>query len=111
MIPGYNPLPSARREGLEKANETKTTRYSQILEVLGDRKMTIREIAEDMYKRGMIRTPARQEIAPRITEMLQDGRIEPAYEIVIRNGEEYKEWKRYDDLTGVRVSMYERRGA
>lgn len=108
-IPGYDPLPSSRAEGLEKANETKHTRYSQILEVLGDNKMTIREIAEGMYARGMIRTPERQEIAPRVTEMLKDGRLDTAYITYWKDGVEYKEYKKLDKVTGVRVAMFKRR--
>lgn len=110
-IPSYSPFPSARAEGLEKANETKDTRYRQILEVLGDNKMTVREIAEAMYKRGDIRTPERQEVAPRVTDMLNDGRLEPAYITYMKDGVEFREYKKLDPVTHVRVAMVQRRQA
>ena len=71
-------------------------RCSQILEVLGDREMTAREIALDMWTRGMIPTSERNFTAPRLTEMSNDGRVEPC-------GYKMDEW------THKNVTLYRRR--
>jgi hypothetical protein len=55
----------------------KQKRYEQILEVLGDRSMTAKEIANEMYMRGMIPTNERNFTAPRLTELSINGIVEP----------------------------------
>lgn len=74
----------------------KHLRYSQILECLGDKEMTAKEIANEMYMRGMIPTNERNFTSPRITEMLRDGRIEPV-------------GKKKCDWTGKTVTVFKRR--
>ena len=74
----------------------KNKRYQQILECLGDKEMTAKEIAHEMYMRGMIPTNERNFTSPRITEMLQDGILEIA-------GKKKCEW------TGKSVTMFRRR--
>lgn len=74
----------------------KHLRYSQILECLGDKEMTAKEIANEMYMRGMIPTNERNFTSPRITEMLRDGRIEPV-------------GKKKCDWTGKTVTVFRRR--
>lgn len=74
----------------------KNLRYSQILECLGDKEMTAKEIANEMYMRGMIPTNERNFTSPRITEMLRDGRIEPV-------------GKKKCDWTGKTVTVFKRR--
>lgn len=74
----------------------KHLRYSQILECLGDREMTAKEIAQEMYMRGYIPTNERNFTSPRITEMLRDGRIEPV-------------GKKKCDWTGKTVTVFKRR--
>ena len=103
-IAGYDPRPAARQDGYEKAIKGAATRYSQIIEVLGDKQMTVREIAEEMYKRGMIRTPARQEIAPRVNEMLKAGFLD-----IPMTGKNIVNGKRRCSYSHVNVTVYERR--
>lgn len=74
----------------------KHLRYSQILECLGDKEMTAKEIANEMYMRGMIPTNERNFTSPRLTEMLRDGRIEPV-------------GKKKCDWTGKTVTVFKRR--
>lgn len=83
-----------RVESEKKVDKNK--RYMQILDVLGDKVMTAKEIANEMYKRNMIPTNERNFVSPRATEMLYDGRLE----IV---GKKKCEW------TGKTVSVYKRR--
>lgn len=105
-IPGYDPRPSARADGLAKAKEKAPTQYEQILTVLGDNKMTVSEIAEGLWEKGIIPFPMRQLIHPRICEMLENGEITVATddpEQGIKNG------KRKDKNTNIKVTVYERR--
>jgi hypothetical protein len=74
----------------------KNKRYQQIIECLGTNEMTAKEIANEMYMRGMIPTNERNFTSPRITEMLQDGILEIA-------GKKKCEW------TGKSVTMFRRR--
>lgn len=57
----------------------KERRYAQILEVLTDfnRPLTAKEIAVAMNMRGYIPTSERNFTAPRLTEMMQKGIVEP----------------------------------
>ena len=74
----------------------KQKRYRQILECLGDKELTAKEIAQEMYMRGYIPTNERNFVSPRATEMLIDRRLE-----VI--GKKKCQW------TGKTVSIYRRR--
>jgi len=63
-----------------EANEEvdKVTRYKQIIEILkGGNKLTAKEIAVEMCKRGFIPTTERNYAAPRLTELSQTGVVEP----------------------------------
>lgn len=64
-----------RRESYESVDKQK--RYIQILEVLGKNKMTAKEIAVEMFKRGMIPNSERNFTAPRLTELSYEGIVEP----------------------------------
>lgn len=64
-----------RQDAYESVDKQK--RYAQILEVLGDRKMTAKEIAVEMHAKGYIPTSERNFVSPRLTEMSIDGRVEP----------------------------------
>lgn len=55
----------------------KEKRYEQILEILGDKEMTAKEIAQEMWMRGMIPNNERNFTAPRLTELMDDGIVEP----------------------------------
>lgn len=51
-------------------------RYSQILEILADLgPMTAKEVAVELHMRGCTGTDDRNTAAPRLTEMVQDGRV------------------------------------
>lgn len=94
-LPGQNvPL-----ENKVQANEEvdKQKRYSQILEVLGNKELTAKEIAEGMRKAGYIPTNERNFVSPRATELLKTGILE-----II--GKRKCKW------TGKTVSVFRRRG-
>lgn len=61
------------------ANEQvdKNKRYSQILEILGDREMTAKEISYEMFLKGYIPTDERNFTSPRLTELSIQGVVEP----------------------------------
>lgn len=86
---------------LETRLESETTinknlRYIQILDTLGNKEMTAKEIAVDMYLQGMIPTDERNFVSPRLTELLYQGIVE-----VIG--------KTKCDWTGKTVSVFRRR--
>ena len=83
-----------RRESLETLDKEK--RCIQILSVLDDKEMTAKEIAVELYKKGLIPTSERNFVSPRLTEMSIDGRVEPV-------------GKKKCDYTGKNVSTYRRR--
>lgn len=64
-----------------------------ILEQLEYGAMTAREIATVLYKHKKVLEPTRQQVQPRLTELVQDGRIEVC-------------GKRHDSLTGRNVAIY-----
>ena len=74
----------------------KNLRYRQILECLGDREMTAKEIAQEMYMRGYIPTNERNFTSPRLTELSIQGIVEPT-------GKKKCEW------TNKMVSTFKRR--
>ena len=55
----------------------KAKRYKEILEVLGDKEMTAKEIAQEMYMKGYIPTNERNFTSPRLTELSIQGIVEP----------------------------------
>lgn len=60
------------------ANETvdRQTRYKQIIEILGDRGLTAKEIAYILYHKKAIPSPERNFTAPRLTELSNKGVVE-----------------------------------
>lgn len=52
-------------------------RYGQIIGILDGECMTIREMMYEMMKRGYIKEPDRNYVAPRVTELMVKGLIEP----------------------------------
>lgn len=76
--------------------DKKKKRYEQILNRLGNREMTAKEIAVEMFELGMIASTERNYTAPRLTELEQMGYVE-----VI--GKKKCEW------TGKMVAVYRRR--
>lgn len=63
-----------RRESNENVDRKK--RYKQILECLGNDKMTAKEVAVEMFERGYIPSTERNFTAPRLTELCQNGQVE-----------------------------------
>ena len=53
----------------------KQKRYDEILECLGDRELTAKEIANEMRWRGFIPTNERNFTSPRLTELLRSGKV------------------------------------
>ena len=74
----------------------KQKRYNQILEILNDREMTAKEIANEMYRKEYTPTDERNFTSPRLTEMLRNGIVEVV-------GKKRCKW------TGKSVSVYRRR--
>ena len=63
-----------RRESHKRVD--KETLHKHIIEVLqGDVKLTAHEIAVIMYNKGLPVYPARQSVAPRLTELVQCGLV------------------------------------
>lgn len=81
-----------RRESHELVD--KDTLYKHIIDTLqGGVKLTAREIAEVLYKKGLPVYPVRQSVAPRLTELAKYG-------IVKADG------KKYDSATKRHVATY-----
>lgn len=74
----------------------KNKRYREILECLGNKEMTAKEISNEMYLRGYIPTNERNFTSPRITELLINGVLEEV-------GSKKCEW------TGKTVTIFKRR--
>jgi len=67
--------------------------YRLITEVLSNKELTAREIAEVLFERGCVMTATRQEVAPRLTELERLNRVEVV-------------GSKVDVLTKKRVSIY-----
>lgn len=74
-LPGEIPTLETRHESHEKVDKRK--RYREILEVLEGKEMTAKEIAVEMWRKGYIPTTERNFVSPRLTELGQDGVVEP----------------------------------
>ena len=78
---GQNPTLETRAEAHEKVDKNK--RYLQIIECLKEAKkislagLTAKECAVMMCQKGYIPTSERNFTAPRLTEMAQEGIVEP----------------------------------
>lgn len=81
-----------RNEAHEQVDRAK--RYKEILECLGNKKMTAKEVAVEMFNKGYIPTTERNFTAPRLTELSQRGIVEPV-------------GKKKCQYTGKTVAVYE----
>lgn len=81
-----------RREAYDHVD--KQRRYKEILDCLGNKQMTAKEIAVEMNFRGYIPTTERNFAAPRLTELEQKGKV-----IVVG--------KKKCDYSGKTVAIYE----
>ncbi len=73
--PGEIVTLSTRSEANDSVDKNK--RYEQIIECLKVKPMTAKECAVMMFDKGMIPTSERNFTAPRLTEMSQNGIVEP----------------------------------
>ena len=83
-----------RFESLEKLDRTGL--YNLILSTLHDNKengLTAREVAVILYNQGLLRSNERQATAPRLTELVDDGRV-----VIIG--------KRFDEISLRNVAVY-----
>lgn len=88
---GEIPTLDTRSEAHEKVDKKK--RYLQIKECLSGRQLTAKEIADMMFHKGYIPTNERNFTAPRLTEMSEQGIVEPI-------GKKVCQW------TGKKVAVY-----
>ena len=73
---GENITLATRTESHELVDKNK--RYNQIIETLkSGREMTAKEIAIELYKKGILPTSERNFTAPRLTELSKMGIVEP----------------------------------
>lgn len=83
-----------RFESLEKLDRNGL--YNLILSTLYDNKengLTAREVAVILYNQGLLRSNERQATAPRLTELVDDGRV-----VIIG--------KRFDEISLRNVAVY-----
>ena len=73
-------------------------KQKRVLECLGNKEMTAREVSKEMIKKGYAKTNERNEAAPRLTELFQDRRV-----VIVA--------KKKDEETGKNVSVYKRTSA
>lgn len=73
---GINPLIETKKESEVLVDKQK--RCSQIIEILkeSEEPLTAKEIAVRMYKKGYVPTSERNFSAPRITELLNKGKLD-----------------------------------
>lgn len=85
-----------RRESYEKIKPKRFTRYMQILEILGNKEMTAREIERVMVKRRYVKSFDMNHVRPRLNELQNEY-----YEVI-------EEGKKYDFETNVSVTVFRR---
>ena len=64
-----------RRESYNIIKPTANRRRKAILEILGDRRMTANEIAEELHQKGITPFYERNFAAPRLTELKAEGKV------------------------------------
>ena len=64
-----------RRESYDTVKPTRRIRYTQILEIIGDARMTVDEVIDGMMEKRYLLYPDRNSVAPRMTELYQDGKL------------------------------------
>lgn len=92
---GENPTIETRHESHEKVDKKK--RYRQIIDILDGKELTAKEVAVEMFRRGYIPTTERNFASPRLTELTEQGVVEPV-------GKKICKW------TGKKVAVYALRG-
>ena len=89
-------MQATRKEANE--NIDKERRCRDILAVLDQEPMTAKEIAVELFRRGLTASADRNNAAPRLTEMTRDGRVQPI-------------GRKKCIYTGKTVTIYARRGS
>lgn len=84
-----------RREAHEAIKPQKAMRRAQVLEVMGEGSYTVDEVIDLMMERGYLHYPDRNSVAPRLTELMQLGKVTVS-------------GKRKSGKTGKTVSVYRR---
>ncbi len=92
--PGELPNLEARHEAHERVDKQK--RYKEIESILEGKQLTAKQIAVAMYEEGYTPTTERNFSAPRLTEMLNKGKVDIVGKAVC-------------EYTGRTVSVYELR--
>lgn len=69
----------------------------QVLECLGNKEMTAREVANEMKRRGFSATNERNVAAPRLTELFENRKV-----VIVA--------KKFDEVTGKNVVVYKKAG-
>jgi len=95
---GTNPMAECRHDSHEKVDKKK--RYRQITSILASYKvtgLTAKEIAARMCEKGYIPTSERNYVSPRLTELCEQGVVEPI-------------GKRICMWSGKKVTVYRLRG-
>lgn len=90
---GEIPTLATRAEAHDTVDKAK--RCQQILEILTE-PMTAKQVAVEMFRRGLTDSADRNNAAPRLTEMTRDGRVEPIGRVKC-------------EYTGKTVAVYARR--
>lgn len=65
-----------RREAYEAIGPKRQIRRQMLLEILGNREMTVDEIEEELIRIGELRAYNRNFVAPRLTELRKKGILE-----------------------------------
>lgn len=63
----------SRKEAWDKIHIKENDRRRVVLEVLGDKEMTVSEMVEALMEKGVIKYPNRNYVAPRVTELKEMG--------------------------------------
>lgn len=84
-----------RQMSFDEIKIDREVRYNQILEVLGNKQMTAKEIAIRLCEKGLIPTSERNFTAPRLSELTDKGKVK-----VVN--------KKICQYTGKKVAVYEK---
>ena len=86
-----------RQMSFEDIKPQKKTKYMQILEIIGERKITGREIEKEMNRRGYSKYFDMNHVRPRLTELVKE------YGKLVECG------TKEDVLTKKRVAIYQKK--
>lgn len=89
---------ATRKEAHEFVGGRRDDRCEQILEVLGDRQLTVSEIVKELLDKGAIKYYDRNFVAPRLTEMKEAGVVKVVGKRpCIMSGRNIAVWAREDN--------------